>query len=62
VVERLRELGATVEVRRMVREDLLAVRDTARGTKYFACASPGMLKSVVDWLGDEEVVLESFEY
>ena len=62
VVERLRELGATVEVRRMAREDVLAVRDAARGTKYFACASPAMLKSVVDWLGDEEVVLESFEY
>ncbi|KAH6843134.1 hypothetical protein B0I37DRAFT_346528 [Chaetomium sp. MPI-CAGE-AT-0009] len=62
VVERMRELGATVEVRRMVREDVLAARDAARGTKYFACASPGMLRSVVDWLGDEEVVFESFEY
>ncbi|KAK3295134.1 uncharacterized protein B0H64DRAFT_138973 [Chaetomium fimeti] len=62
VVERMRELGATVEVRRMLREDVLAARDVARGTKYFACASPGMLRSVVDWLEDEEVVLESFEY
>ncbi|KAK4043096.1 hypothetical protein C8A01DRAFT_13319 [Parachaetomium inaequale] len=62
VVERVRELGAKVEVRRMGREDLLGARDAVKGTKYFACASPGMLRSVVDWLGDEEVVFESFEY
>ena len=62
LVERVRGLGARVGVRRMEKGDLLGVRDAVRGTKYFACASPVMLKSVVDWLGEEEVVFESFEY
>jgi NAD(P)H-flavin reductase len=62
ILERVRKLGAKVEVRRMERGDVLGVRDPARGTKYFACASPGMLRSVLDWLVDEEVVYESFEY
>ena len=62
MVERVRELGARVEVRRMERGDLLGARDAVRGTKYFGCASPAMLRSVVDWLGEEEVVFESFEY
>ncbi|SPQ23244.1 fa29c04e-5179-4387-8aa8-340c7f20a08f [Thermothielavioides terrestris] len=61
-VERLRELGARVEVRRMTREDVLAARDPESGTKYFACASPRMLRSVMGWLADEDVVSESFEY
>jgi hypothetical protein len=46
----------------MGRGDVLGVKDAERGTKYFACASPGMLRSVLDWLGEEEVVFESFEY
>ncbi|KAK4155716.1 hypothetical protein C8A00DRAFT_31469 [Chaetomidium leptoderma] len=62
VIERVRALGAKVEVRRMGKEDLLGVRDAVRGTKYFACASPGMIRSVQDWFGEEEVVFESFEY
>ncbi|KAK4105272.1 hypothetical protein N658DRAFT_491731 [Parathielavia hyrcaniae] len=62
MVERLRQLGAKVEVRRMEKGDLLAVRDAARGTKYFACAGPGMLRTVGAWLMEEEVVYESFEY
>lgn len=62
MVERLRELGAKVEMRRMGKADVLGARGVVRGTKYFACASPGMLRSVMDWLGEEEVVFESFEY
>ena len=62
MVERVRGLGARVEGRRMERGDLLGVRDVVRGTKYFACAGPVLLRSVVDWLGEEEVVFESFEY
>ncbi|KAH6618158.1 hypothetical protein B0J18DRAFT_436660 [Chaetomium sp. MPI-SDFR-AT-0129] len=62
VVGRLKELGAKVERRRLTREDVLEARDIVRGTKYFACASPALLRSVVDWLGEEQVVFESFEY
>ncbi|KAK4147437.1 uncharacterized protein C8A04DRAFT_34147 [Dichotomopilus funicola] len=62
VVEKLKELGAKVERRRLTREDVLEARDIVRGTKYFACASPALLRSVVDWLGEEQVVFESFEY
>ncbi len=62
MVEKVRGLGARVEGRRMERGDLLGVRDAVRGTKYFACAGPVLLRSVVDWLGEEEVVFESFEY
>lgn len=62
VLERVKELGARAEVRRMGQGDVLGVRDAERGTKYFACASPGMLRSVLGWLGEEEVVFESFEY
>ncbi|KAG7286061.1 hypothetical protein NEMBOFW57_008364 [Staphylotrichum longicolle] len=53
-LERVKELGARAEVRRMGQEDVLGVRDAERGTKYFA--------SVLGWLGEEEVVFESFEY
>ncbi|KAK4241503.1 hypothetical protein C8A03DRAFT_30365 [Achaetomium macrosporum] len=61
-VSRLRMLGARVEVRRMGRADVLQASDTERGRKYFACASPRMLNSVMEWLGEEEVAFESFEY
>ncbi|KAK3900759.1 hypothetical protein C8A05DRAFT_45458 [Staphylotrichum tortipilum] len=62
LVERVRGLGAQVEVRRMGREDVLGARDAVRGTKYFACASPGMMRAVLGWIGEEEVATESFEY
>jgi NAD(P)H-flavin reductase len=62
IIEKLRQLGAKVEARRMERGDVLGVRDSTSGTKYYACASPGLMRSVLDWLADEEVVYESFEY
>ncbi|KAK4128548.1 hypothetical protein N657DRAFT_639027 [Parathielavia appendiculata] len=62
MVETVRKLGAKVEIRRMQRGDVLGARNAARGTKYFACASPEMLRTVLDWLEEEEVVSESFEY
>lgn len=64
LIEKVRRLplGVKVEVRRMEKGDVLGARDAPRGTKYFACASPGMLRSVLEWLGNEEVVYESFEY
>jgi predicted ferric reductase len=61
-IGRLRKLGAQVEVRRMGQADVLEARDTESGTRYFACASPRLLRSVMDWLAEEEVAFESFEY
>ncbi|KAL2143940.1 hypothetical protein VTI28DRAFT_9770 [Corynascus sepedonium] len=62
VLGRLQALGARVDVRGMRREDVLGAKDGLKGTKYFACASPGMLKSILIWLEDEDVAFENFEY
>ncbi|KAK3303565.1 uncharacterized protein B0T15DRAFT_402338 [Chaetomium strumarium] len=61
-IGRLRKLGARVDVRRIGQADVLEVRDTERGTRYFACANPRLLISVMEWLAEEEVAFESFEY
>ena len=59
-LQKVRELGAEVETRRMGREDLAGLK--GRGTKFFLCAAPKLMASLNGWLDGEDVVWEDFGY
>lgn len=61
-ISKLESLGAVVTVGRLTREDVLRSGDEARERKYYCCAGPGLIKTLLGWLEGEEVVYESFEY
>jgi NAD(P)H-flavin reductase len=65
LLQRLREAGATVVLRRMEKGDVDAVKGGGQGgtkSKFFLCTGPGLLKQLERWLEGEEVVSESFSY
>ncbi|KAM0546960.1 hypothetical protein ACHAPJ_010620 [Fusarium lateritium] len=60
MVEKLRKLGAEVEVRRMVAEDFASLK--GHGTKFYLCAAPQLLTNLTKWLAEEDIVWEDFGY
>ncbi|OIW25004.1 hypothetical protein CONLIGDRAFT_582767 [Coniochaeta ligniaria NRRL 30616] len=65
LISKIRRLGATVVARRLARDDVLQTADydlNNGGRKYYLCVSPELQTVLVEWLGGEEVVLESFNY
>ncbi len=62
LIKKVEGLGSRTVTRRIAQEDVLAARDSERGTTYYVCTSPGMLKVVQGWLEGEVVVAESFSY
>ncbi|KAI0469035.1 hypothetical protein F4859DRAFT_505673 [Xylaria cf. heliscus] len=57
----VKELGAQVVERRMVRDDVLRTGEEGR-RKFFCCTGPAMMKGLLQWMEGEEVVFESFGY
>jgi len=64
LIGKLQGLGAQAVMRRMEKKDVLEAgsNETARGRKYYLCASPPMLKLLSEWLEEQETVAESFNY
>ncbi|KAK3349355.1 hypothetical protein B0T25DRAFT_459192 [Lasiosphaeria hispida] len=62
LVKKIEDLGAQVVLRRFAQDDVLAARDAEKGTKYYLCTNPELLKAVQGWLGGEDLVTESFNY
>ncbi|KAH8904284.1 hypothetical protein BR93DRAFT_946640 [Coniochaeta sp. PMI_546] len=65
LISKIEGMGATVVARRLARDDVLQVADANMkdgGRKYYLCVSPELHKVLVEWLGGEEVVSESFNY
>ncbi|KAJ4243836.1 hypothetical protein NW762_014715 [Fusarium torreyae] len=60
MVEKLQELGAEVEIRRMVEEDFASLK--RHGTKFYLCAAPQLLTNLIKWLEEEDIVWEDFGY
>lgn len=57
----LAALGVHVRTRRMRKEDV--VHAGTKGHRRFrVCAGPGLRRSLLDWLGDEQVSLVDFDY
>ncbi|KAK4220019.1 putative oxidoreductase [Rhypophila decipiens] len=48
--------------RRLLQQDVLAVKEGQNGTKYYLCASPAMQTILEGWLQGEDFVSESFGY
>lgn len=65
-ISRLRGLGAEVKAGRLTRDDVLRRGEGAsgggHGRKFYCCAGPGLVKALLGWLEDEEMVYESFQY
>ncbi|KAF2970964.1 hypothetical protein GQX73_g2587 [Xylaria multiplex] len=57
----VKNLGAGVVKRRMVKDDVLEVGEKGM-RKFFCCTGPAMMKALLQWMEGEEVVFESFEY
>ncbi|KIL87171.1 hypothetical protein FAVG1_09725 [Fusarium avenaceum] len=60
VVERLRDLGAEVKIRRMLEDDFSCHK--GNGTKFYLCAAPQLLGNLTKWLAEEDIVWEDFGY
>ncbi|KAI6765480.1 hypothetical protein HG530_006550 [Fusarium avenaceum] len=60
VVERLRDLGAEVKIRRMLEDDFASHKGD--GTKFYLCAAPQLLGNLTNWLAEEDIVWEDFGY
>ncbi|KAH6962842.1 hypothetical protein DER45DRAFT_99652 [Fusarium avenaceum] len=60
VVERLRNLGAEVKIRRMLEDDFACHK--GNGTKFYLCAAPQLLANLTKWLAEEDIVWEDFGY
>jgi len=58
ILKQIEEMGAKVEMRRLMRDDLRAV-DARR---WYVCAGSPLQKLLVEWLKDKEVICESFKY
>jgi len=63
-IKKVEEMGSRVVPGRIMQEHVLEARNAARGTKYYLCMSPQLLKLVQAWIeaSGEEVVTESFNY
>lgn len=61
-ISKLEELGAAVTLGRLTRDDVLRRGEKGQERKYYCCAGPGLIKTLLGWLEDEDVVYESFEY
>ncbi|KAJ1337962.1 hypothetical protein MN608_00820 [Microdochium nivale] len=59
--DKVRDMGVKIVNRRMGKDDVLGVGEKGR-RKYYGCMSGAMRKAVVEWAGDEELVMESFDY
>ncbi|KAM7199631.1 hypothetical protein V8F33_004283 [Rhypophila sp. PSN 637] len=62
-IEMVKGLGARATFqRRLLQQDVLAVKEGQKGTKYYLCASPAMQTILEGWLQGEDFVSESFGY
>ncbi|KAI3321217.1 hypothetical protein HD806DRAFT_200038 [Xylariaceae sp. AK1471] len=61
LVATVKDLGAEVVERRMARDDVLGAGEEGK-RKFFCCTRPLMMKTLLQWMKDEDVVFESFEY
>ncbi|KAI0541952.1 hypothetical protein GGR58DRAFT_454549 [Xylaria digitata] len=57
----VKNLGAGVVERRMVKDDVLEVGEKGM-RKFFCCTGPAMMKALLQWMEGEEVIFEGFEY
>ncbi|KAI0169358.1 hypothetical protein GGR52DRAFT_554804 [Hypoxylon sp. FL1284] len=57
----VRGLGADVVARRIQAADVLAEGEKG-ARKYYCCAGPDLMKTLLKWVEGEEVAYESFEY
>lgn len=60
-LKEVEDMGAKVVQRRMGRDDVLGTGEKGR-RKYYGCMSGGMRKALLEWMADEELVVESFDY
>ncbi|KAI8635663.1 hypothetical protein F5Y19DRAFT_461242 [Xylariaceae sp. FL1651] len=61
LIATIKKLGAEVLERRMSKDDVLGVGEKG-SRKFYCCTGPLMMKTLLQWMGGEEVVFESFEY
>ena len=60
LVEKVKRLGAKVEVRRIGEQDMGRVK--GQSNKFYLCASPTLLTKLNGWLEGEDMVWEDFNY
>jgi ferredoxin-NADP reductase len=59
-LQTVRDMGARVEQRRVVEEDLQELR--GKGLRFYLCAAPALVKRITTWIEGESVVWEDFGY
>ncbi|KAH7040810.1 uncharacterized protein B0I36DRAFT_233115 [Microdochium trichocladiopsis] len=55
------DMGAKIISRRIGKDDILTVGEKGR-RKYYACMSGVMRKALLEWMAEEDLVVESFDY
>ncbi|MFE7508279.1 pyridoxamine 5'-phosphate oxidase family protein [Promicromonospora sp. NPDC057488] len=60
-LQALARLGVDVRTRRMSRDDVVHA-GTEGHRRFRVCAGPGLRRSLLDWLADEQVSLVDFDY
>ena len=61
-IKKLKEMGATVMLGRLTREEVLGAKDGEGKNRFFVCTSPEMQSVLQEWLDGETLVVESFAY